>query len=85
LNTAAEHLGTFSDDAKALNNFSSLGPLTQTANRIKNAYLDQSGDQSISNFNTARKAVADEVAKVWRASGGSEADIQENLKNLSSA
>lgn len=25
------------------------------------------------------------MAKVWRASGGSEADIQENLKNLSSS
>lgn len=85
LNTVAEHLGQFSDNSAALDNFSHLGPLTQLANRAKNAYLDYSGDPRIAAFNTNKKAVADEVAKVWRASGGSEADIQENLKNLDSA
>lgn len=85
LNTVAEHLGTLSDNAVALHNFSSFGAFTKTANRLKNSYLEASGDPRIARFNTSKKAVADEVAKVWRASGGSEKDIQENLKNLDGA
>jgi hypothetical protein len=80
LNTVAEHLGTFSDNAAALHNTS-----FPMLNRVKNAYLSETGDPRIAAFNTNKKAVADEVAKVWRASGGSESDIQENLKNLSGA
>lgn len=80
LNTVAEHLGTFSDNAAALHNTGF--PLY---NRIKNFALQESGDPRIAAFNTNKKAVADEVAKVWRATGGSEADIQENLKNLDGA
>lgn len=80
LNTVAEHLGTFSDDAAALNNTS-----FPAINTVKNWIAGQTGDPTIARFNTAKKAVADEIAKVWRASGGSEADIQENLRNLSGA
>lgn len=80
LNTVAEHLGKFSDNAAALHNTGF--PLY---NRIKNFAMEQSGDPRIAAFNTNKKAVADEVAKVWRATGGSEADIQENLKNLDGA
>jgi len=43
------------------------------------------GDPRIAAFNTTKKAVADEVAKVWRATGGSQSDIEENLKNLDGA
>jgi hypothetical protein len=80
LNTVAEHLGTLSDYADQLNN-TSLPML----NRIKNFAAQETGDPRISRFNTAKKAAADEVAKVWRSTGGSEADIQENLKNLDGA
>lgn len=80
LNTVAEHLGLVSDDAAALNN-----TRFQLWNRIKNSAAEATGDPSISRFNTARKAAADEVAKVWRASGGSMADIEENMKNLDAA
>lgn len=80
LNTVAEHLGTLSDYTKDLNNTS-----FQPYNRLKNYIADQTGDPTIARFNTAKKAVADEVAKVWRASGGSQADIEENLHNLNSA
>ena len=80
LNTVAEHLGTLSDYADQLNNTS-----IPVINRIKNFAAAESGDPRIARFNTARKAAADEIAKVWRASGGSEADIQENLKNLDGA
>lgn len=80
LNTVAEHLGTFSDDASDLNNTS-----FPAINTVKNWIAGQTGDPTIARFNTAKKAVADEVAKVWRASGGSQADIEENLNNLNGA
>lgn len=80
LNTVAEHLGTLSDYAGDLNNTS-----FQPYNRMKNAAAEMFGDKDIAKFNTAKKAVADEVAKVWRASGGSQMDIEENLKNLDGA
>lgn len=78
LNTVAEHLGALSDAVQNLNNSS-----FQPYNAAKNKVADLLGDKDIATFNTTKKAVADEVAKVWRATGGSEADIQENLKNLS--
>ncbi len=80
LNTVAEHLGTLSDYADKLNN--TQIPLV---NRIANTYLAETGDPRIAQFETARKAAADEVAKVWRNTGGSQADIEENLKNLDGA
>ena len=80
LNTVAEHLGTLSDYADQLNNTS-----IPFYNRLKNFAAQETGDPRISRFNTAKKAAADEVAKVWRSTGGSEADIQENLKNLDGA
>jgi hypothetical protein len=80
LNTVAEHLGTLSDYADQLDNTS-----IPIINRIKNFAAQETGDPRIARFNTAKKAAADEVAKVWRATGGSEADIQENLKNLDGA
>jgi hypothetical protein len=80
LNTVAEHLGTLSDYADALNNTS-----YPAINSLANTYLKQTGDPRIARFDTAKKAAADEVAKVWRATGGSEADVQENLKNLDGA
>lgn len=78
LNTVAEHLGTLSDSAQKLNN-TSFRPY----NAFKNHLADVTGDPDISDFETRKKAAADEVAKVWRASGGSQADIEENLSNLS--
>lgn len=80
LNTVAEHLGTLSDYADQLNNTS-----LPAWNRLKNYAAQETGDPRIARFNTAKKAAADEVAKVWRSTGGSEADIQENLKNLDGA
>ncbi len=73
INTAIGHLDTVAQAVDALGNFheGSLGPLTTTA--------------KIPNFNIARKAVSDEVTRVWRQAGGSEKDIQETLTNLSSA
>lgn len=80
LNTVAEHLGTLSDATDDLHNSD-----YQFVNRIGNAYLRETGDPRIARFDTVRKAAADEIAKVWRASGGSQADIEENLKNLDGA
>ncbi len=80
LNTVAEHLGTLSDYTNALNNTH-----FPAVNAVKNWFAAQTGDPNIARFNTAKKAVADEVAKVWRATGGSEADIQQNLANLDGA
>lgn len=78
INTAMGHMGELSDLSEKLGNSD-----VQFANAVKNKFKQETGDPEITAFNTARKAVADEVTKIYRQSGGSEADIQEAMKNLS--
>lgn len=80
INTVIGHLANLSDAADALQN----GDL-QTWNSLKNRFKTLTGSQDVTNFNVVRKAVADELTRVWRQAGGSEKDIQENLDNLGSA
>lgn len=77
LNTAMGHLAELSDLEEALGNgnYPSL-------NAVSNVRKKQTGDPTITQFETVRKAVADEVTKVWRNTGGSEKDVQEALANL---
>lgn len=80
LNTVIGHIGSLHDKIDTLHNGK-----WQPANYVKNKYKEASGDADITNFETNAKAVADEVVKVWRATGGSVADIEEAQKNLSSS
>ncbi len=87
LNTAIGHMDRLLQVTDALGNFheGSLGPLTTTANEVKNWFSQKFGSKEIPAFNVVRKAVSDELTRVWRQAGGSEQDIQENLKNLASS
>lgn len=77
LNTGMGHLSELSDLGEQLGNGNLK--LINMANNLKKR---QTGDPIISRFDTTKKAVADEVTRVWRGTGGSEKDIQEALSNL---
>jgi hypothetical protein len=77
INTVIGHLSGLSDAAEALNN-SDIPAFNSIANSISKA----TGSPKVTNFDTIKKAVSDEVTRVWRQSGGSEADIQAAQKNL---
>lgn len=78
LNTGMGHLAELSDLAEKLGN-TSITPYNKVANILSKA----KGDPTVAAFQTTKKAVADEVTRVWRGTGGSEKDIQEALSNLS--
>ena len=78
LNTGMGHLGELSDLAEKLNNSSIKG-----YNTVANWVQKNTGDPIVTSFQTTKKAVADEVTRVWRGTGGSEKDVQEALSNLS--
>lgn len=79
-NTAIGHLGTLDKAADALNN-TSFPP----ANRIANAYKGATGDPRIVRFNTAKQAVADELTRAFRGTGGNVSDIKGWEESLSAA
>lgn len=80
LNTAIGHLAQLSTAADALGN-TSLTPY----NTLKNWLSQKSGDPKLTNFQAVVKPVADELTRVWRGTGGSEADIQNRLDALSAS
>lgn len=71
LNTVAQHLDRLSTSADALNN--SWSP---AYNSVANFLSKQSGDKTVTNFETDKKAVVDELTRAWRQAGGSEGDIK---------
>jgi hypothetical protein len=79
LNTVSGHLDDLSKAADALNNFGGVGTLL---NAPVNAMQSATGDPRLKNFNIARKVVADEMTRAYRAAGGSEKDIQEWMSLL---
>jgi hypothetical protein len=80
LNTAIGHMGTLLQNGDALSNTSY--PLV---NEGVNMYRSATGDPRIVSFNTAKQAVADEMTRAFRGSGGNVADIVGWEKNLNSA
>lgn len=80
LNTVIGHLQTLSDSADALNNGN-----YPTLNSIENTFLNATGDPRIKQFDTTKKAVVDELTRVWRGSGGSEGDIKTWSDQINSA
>jgi hypothetical protein len=71
LNTVAGHLKELQDAGDALKN-SRFPTFNSVANYAENAM----GDPRVKTFNATKKAVVDELTRVWRGAGGSEADIR---------
>jgi len=80
INTVIGHLDNLSNAADNLHNTNY--PMLNAAENFASQAV---GRSNVTNFNVTRKAVADELTRVWRQAGGSEQDIQENLKNLNAA
>jgi hypothetical protein len=80
INTTVGHLGTLLDAGNSLDNTSY--PLV---NQAVNSYRSATGDPRIVGFNTAKQAVADEMTRVFRGTGGSNADVEGWEKNLNAA
>ena len=78
LNTALGHLDTVDKAGDALKN-TEITPL----NWVKNNLSPLAGYNEPGNFNTDAGLVAEELTKVYRQTGGSEADIQRHLADLS--
>lgn len=78
--TALGHLGTLWQAAQDLHNRS-----IPAWNAVANAAETATGDPRVKNFTLARDAVANELMKVFRGSGGSLAEIEDWKNNISSA
>lgn len=70
LNTVVGHLADLKEKADALDNYA-----IPTVNSVKNVFNSETGDPRVNNFNLARNAVADELAKVFKGSGISDHEI----------
>jgi hypothetical protein len=87
LNTVIGHLDHLDRAIDGLGNYGSeLGPLSRVNNLAAHWLADQSGTNArIKDFETAKSAVANELTRVFRGSGGAEADIQDWQKKLDTA
>jgi hypothetical protein len=79
-NVGLAHLDTLGGLADALHN----GDI-QMSNKIANAYAAQTGNPAPTNFEGAKKIVADEIVKAIVGAGGGVADREEAAKTISSA
>ena len=80
LNVSLSHLDTLSDLSTALNNGN-----MQAVNKIGNQISAQTGSAAPTNFEAAKKIVADEIVKGIVGSGGGVSDREEAAKAISSA
>lgn len=80
LNVAVQHLDQLSTLADALD--SGDVPLF---NKVAVAYKQQTGNAAPSNFNAAKKVVADEIVKAIVGSGGGVADREEAANSINAA
>lgn len=80
LNVAVQHLDQLGQLATALNNGD-----VQTFNRIGNSFAKETGNAAPTNFDTAKKIVADEIVKAIVGSGGGVADREQAANSINSA
>lgn len=80
LNTAIGHLGRLMKAGEALNNTS-----FPAYNSIANFVASNTGDPRVKEFELARQAVATELERAFRGTGGSLTGIQEWQRSLSAA
>jgi hypothetical protein len=91
LNTVIGHLDHLDRTINELGNTGpggalNFGPLNALNNRAAQAMAGASGtDARYKNFETAKTAVANELTRVFRGTGGAEADIQGWMKQLDGA
>jgi hypothetical protein len=79
-NTAIGHLGTLSKSADALGN-----TWSDYYNRVANFVIERKGDPRVREFETAKSAVADELTRSFRLTGGNVHDIVAWEANLNAA
>lgn len=82
LNTAIGHIGDLDKQVDALGN---MGGLFTPLNGLKNSTESTFGDPRLKTFNTTKKAVAGEVTRVFRQTGGTEADMKDFQGGLDAA
>lgn len=80
INTALGHLGSLSQAAEGLGNRD-----WRTWNTLGNALLTETGDERVKTFGIARDAVANELMRVFRGTGGSMTEIEEWKKAIDSS
>ena len=80
LNVATNHLDTLGGLADALNTGN-----VQLLNKATNAWKTQTGQAAPTNFESAKKIVADEVVKAIVGSGGGVADREEAARSIQAA
>jgi lysozyme family protein len=86
LNTVVGHLDTLDRAIDGLNNTDNLGPVNRLNNQLAHGLARASGtDQRVQKFETAKQAVATELTRVFRGTGGAEADIQGWQQKLDAA
>ncbi|MEI6281513.1 MAG: hypothetical protein WCP82_02170 [Alphaproteobacteria bacterium] len=81
-NTAISHLGELQ---KAADNLGNYGGLLTLANPIKNLLSEKGGKPQLRTFKTARNAVADELTRAFRGTGGNLAEVEAWKKNFDEA
>jgi uncharacterized protein YnzC (UPF0291/DUF896 family) len=80
LNTVIGHMKELSDAAEALHN-SGFRPYNTMTNNLGSVFGTQTGE-NLRRYELLQKGVADEATRVWRGTGGTEADIQSKLASL---
>ena len=84
INTVSGHLADLANAADKLNNFESLGPLNKPLNMLTGAYRDMAQDSRVSDFNTVKQAVSNELSKAYRGGHVTEGDVREWQSNINS-
>jgi hypothetical protein len=82
-NTALQHLGDLSDAAEKLGNANTSIPGNNIFNAAKNSLMSGQNAIPLAQFNNTVAKYVDEATKFYRGAGGTEADIQRDIKNLS--
>lgn len=80
MNTVIGHMDTLKDKVDALGNYN-----VPVINEVKNFLATGTGRPEVKEFITARDAVADEMARVFRAAGMSDAETKKWQESFSAA
>lgn len=84
LNTTTQHLAQLDAAIDQLHN-GSWGVLNAVGNTAGSVLGSKTTQKALADFNTYKMAVAHELTKVFRGSGGAEADVQGWMKQLDSS
>lgn len=84
-NTALGHLQRLAQSSEQLGNFEHIPLLNSAVNGVKNFVADKSGYPEVGNFNTDRQAVADELTRAFRGTGGNVSDITDWENKINTA